>query len=208
MPRPASRFVALVMLVVLVMLTGSCATRRPLRGQEVSGFDKKLSTYAFIEEGDLVTLIVDTRPARDKDGRAYMPLEIAVANHGMRRLSLTRESFTLLDGEGNRYPAASPRELLEDYDMLDFDRNLAEIEGITFNRFGAMARYPSNFSPTRTAPIGTNLVQDHVGLPRHGYIIDFIYFPAPSTGILSQPFELFVDSPDLDSPVFVKFEVR
>jgi len=196
--------------LALIVLGGGCATRQPIRGQEVSGLDKKLSTFAYMEEGDIVTLIVDTRATRDKDGRPYMPLEIAVANHGLRKLSLTLESFTLLDTQGNRYPAASPRELLEGYDMLDFDRNLAEIEGITFNRFAAMARYPSNFSPTRTvqAGLGDNLVQDYVGLPRHGYIIDFIYFPAPSTGILNQPFELFVDSPSLDEPVFVKFEVR
>ena len=195
--------------LALIVLGGGCATRQPIRGQEVSGLDKKLSTFAYMEEGDIVTLIVDTRATRDKDGRPYMPLEIAVANHGLRKLSLTLESFTLLDTQGNRYPAASPRELLEGYDMLDFDRNLAEIEGITFNRFGAMARYPSNFSPTRTLSVGgSNLVRDLVALPRHGYIIDFIYFPAPLTGIRGQQFELFVDSPDLTDPVFVKFEVR
>ena len=195
---------------LLSHFTASCATRRPLRGQEVDGFDKKLSTYAYIEEGDLVTLIVDTRAARDKDGRKYVPLEIAIANHGMRVLSLTRESFTLLDANGNRYPVASPRELLESYDMLDFDRNLAEIEGITFNRFAAMARYPSNFSPTRTvqAGLGNNLVQDYVGLPRHGYIIDFIYFPQPKSGLMNKQFELFLTAPELEDPVFVKFIVK
>ncbi len=206
MPRKALVSVAVLLLVALA---GSCATRRPLRGQQVSGFDKKLSTYAYMESGELVTLIVGTRPARDRDGGSYMPLEIAIANHGMRRLALTLESFTLLDGDGKRYPAASPRELLQGYDMLDFDRNLAEIEGITFNRFGAMARYPSNFTPTRVITAGrSNLVQHYVGLPRHGYIIDFIYFPTPATGILNQPFELFVDSRDLAEPVFVSFEVR
>jgi hypothetical protein len=192
-----------------LFVAGSCATREPLRGQSVSGFDRKLSTYAYIEEGEIVTLIVDTRPARDKDGRTYVPFEIAVANHGLRRLQLTLESFTLLDKDGNRYPAAHPRELLQNYEMLDFDRGLGEIEGITVNRFGAMARYPSNFSPTRTLSVGgTNIVQDVVSLPKHGYIIDFIYFPAPRTGIRDQPFELFLDSPDLPDPVFVKFEVR
>jgi hypothetical protein len=195
--------------LALILLGTACLARQPLRGQEVSGLDKKLSTFAYMEQGDILTLIVDTRAARDKDGRPYMPLEIAVANHGLRKLALTLESFTLLDTQGNRYPAASPRELLEGYDMLDFDRNLAEIEGITFNRFGAMARYPSHFSPTRTLSVGgSNIVRDLVALPRHGYIIDFIYFPAPLTGIRDQQFELFVDSPDLTDPVFVKFEVR
>ena len=99
------------LLFVSLVVAGSCATRQPLRGQRVTGLDKKLSTFAYIEEGDILTLIVDTRPARDKDGGPYMPLEIAIANHGLRKLALTLESFTLLDKEGNRYPAASPREL-------------------------------------------------------------------------------------------------
>ena len=203
------RSIALAVLIVCCLTVVSCATRQPLRGGEVKGFDKKLSTYAYIEEGDLMTLIVDTRPARDKDGEAYIPFEIAIANHGLRKIELTLESFTLLDGDGNRYPAASPRELLEGYDMLDFDRNLGELDGIIFNRFGALARYPSNFSPTRTVSVGgTNIVRDLVSLPKHGFLIDFIYFPAPATGIRDQPFELFVDSPDLEDPVFVKFEVR
>ncbi len=196
-------------LVGLSALLGSCATRQPLRGQEAKGLDAKLSTFAYIEEGEIVTLVVDTRPARDKDGERYVPIEIAVANHGLRKLTLTLESFTLIDKNGNRYPAASPRELLEGYGMLDFDRNLMELEGILFNRFGALARYPSNFSPMRTTTIGgSGLVRDRVALPKHGYLIDFIYFPAPSSGIRDQPFELFLDSIDLADPVFVKFEVR
>jgi hypothetical protein len=196
-------------LLVLGAVCGSCATRQPILGQETQGFDRKLSTFAYIEEGDIVTFIVDTRPARDKDGSPYVPLEIAIANHGMRKLTLTLESFTLIDKDGNRYPAATPRELLQGYDMLDFDRNLGEIEGIVFNRFGALARYPSNFSPTRTLTVdGTSLVRDVVALPKHGYVIDFIYFPMPATGVRDQPFELFLDSPDLADPVFLKFEVR
>lgn len=193
----------------LLLLSVGCASRQPLRGTEVSGLDKKLSTFVFVESGDLMTLIVGTRAARDKDGQEYFPLEFAIANRGVRSIGLTLESFTLIDGEGNRYPAATPSELLRNYDMLDFDRNLAEIESVTFNRFGAMARYPSNFSPTRTTTInGTNLTRDRLGLAKHGYIIDFLYFPTPPGGILGQPFELFVDSPDLPDPVFVKFEVR
>jgi hypothetical protein len=197
-----------VVLAVLV-LAGSCATRQPLTGQETTGFDKKLSTYAYIEEGDLVTLIVDTRPGRDKDGGDFVPFEIAIANTGIRMLTLTLESFTLIDKDGNRYPAANARELLQGYDMLNFDRNLGELRGIVYNKFGALQAYPSNFSPTQTAEIGfSSVVRDLVVLPKHGYLIDFIYFPMPKTGLRDQPFELFVDSPNLEDPVFVKFEIR
>jgi len=196
-------------LLVLGLLGAACATRQEVRGQAVKGFDEKLSTFAYIEDGDLVTLIVDTVVARDKDGQPYVPFEIAIANRWLRKLTLTLESFTLIDQDGNRYPSATPRELLQGYPMLDFDRNLAELEGVLYNRFGAMARYPSHFSPTRTTTVGgTNLVRDVVSLPKHGYLIDFIYFPVPATGVRDQSFELFLDAPELDDPVFVKFEVR
>ena len=203
------RMIGVAVLVGCGLFWASCATRQPIRGQEAKGFDKKLSTYAYIEEGDILTFIVGTRPARDKDGQSYVPFEIAIANHGLRKLELTLESFTLIDGEGNRYPAATARELLQGYNMLDFDRNLGELASIIYNRFGALARYPSNFSPTETLNVdGTAIVRDLVSLPKHGFLIDFIYFPQPSTGIRDQPFELFLDSPNLEQPVFVKFEVR
>ena len=192
-------------IIVLALTLTSCLVREPIRGQEVTGLDEKLSLFAYIEEGDLVTLIVDTRAARDRDGFPYMPLEIAIANNGLRQLALTRESFTLRDQEGNRYPAAGPKELIEGYTYLDFDRNLAELQGIIYNKFAAKARYPSSFSPTGSA---TRLVRDLVSLPKHGYLLDFIYFPTPPTGIRGRQFELFMDSPHLPDPVFVKFEVR
>jgi hypothetical protein len=196
-------------LVVTLLLLGlfplSCATREPIRGQEVTGLDKKLSKFAFIEEGKIITLIVDMWPARDRDGQAYMPLEIAVANTGVRSLALSRESFTLIDEEGNRYPMASPTELIEHYPMLDFDRNLAELEGIIFAKFGAFTRYDSNFSPLNEPG---RVIIDKTNVPRFGYVIDFIYFPKPVTGIMGKKFELFLDSPQLEEPVFVKFEVR
>jgi hypothetical protein len=192
-----------------ILVCAACATRQPLTGQPVQGFDEKLSTFAYIEDGDLVTLIVDTHAARDKDGQPYVPLEIAVANHGFRALSLTREAFTLIDGEGNRYPVAGARELISGYDMLDFDRGLAELPSIVGTRFAALQRYPTNFSPTLAVSTGSSdLVRDLVALPKHGYIIDFLYFPAPKTGVRGKPFELHLDTPELTDPVFVKFEVR
>lgn len=190
---------------LLCLTLAACAMREPMRGQEVEGLDRKLSTFAYIEDGDLVTFIVDTQPARDRDGSAYMPLEIALANRRLKKLALTRESFTLIDSQGNRFPMASPRELLEGYKFLDMDRQLAELEGIVIHKFAAFARYPSNFSPTLTA---AKVTQDLVVLPKGGYVIDFIYFPTPPGGIRGQRFELFLDSPDLEDPVFVKFEVR
>jgi hypothetical protein len=201
-----------ILFVTLVIAVGaiSCAGREPIRGQEVSGLDRKLSTFAFIEEGDLVTFIVGTQAARYRDKSNYMPLEICIANNGIPTLTLTRESFVLIDEEGNRYPAANPRELMQGYDFLDLDRQkLAELDDIVFNKFAAYHRYGSKFSPTHMASVGqSNLVRDLVSLPKFGYIIDYIYFPKPVTGIKDHRFELFLESTALPDPVFVKFVVK
>jgi hypothetical protein len=198
------------LLAASILIAASCATRQPMTGQVAADVDRKLSTFAFIEEGKLATFIVDTRPTRYREKESYVPVEIAIANRGVRQLSLTRESFTLTDEKGNRYPCASPKELLTNYDFLDLDRNLAELSEIVFNRFGAMTAYPSKFSPTRRPSRAgeSTVVIDSVQLPKFGYILDMLYFPMPVTGLVGHKFELAMSAPELTDAIFVKFEVK
>jgi hypothetical protein len=198
------------LLAALVLVLASCATRQPMTGQAAPNVDRKLSTFAYIEEGKLATFIVDTRATRYRGKDPYIPLEIAIANRGVKQLTLTRESFTLADDKGNRYPCASPQELLDNYDFLDLDRDLEELNEIVFNRFGALTRYPSNFSPTHFAVRQgqSRVVIDRVQVPKFGYILDMIYFPTPSTGLKGHTFELTMTAPELTAPIFVKFEVN
>jgi hypothetical protein len=195
--------------ILALLLAAACASKQPPR--EVGGLDRKLSTFSFIEDGNLVALIVDTRAARYSEEADYMPLEIAIANRGLKDLDLTRESFTLVDETGQKYPVVGPSELLENYEFLDRDRTtLAELEGIVDQKFSTFTRYPSRFSPSRTMMAGSNLVRDTVELPKFGYMVDFIYFPKPATGIKDHKFELQVASPALppdNNPIFVKFMV-
>ena len=198
------------LLAASILLASACATRQPMTGQSAPDVDRKLSTFAFIEEGKLATFIVDTRPTRYREKERYIPVEIALANRGVKQLSLTRESFTLTDENGNRYPCASPKELLANYDFLDLDRNLAELSEIVFNRFGAMTAYPSKFSPTRRPSRAgeSTVVTDIVQLPKFGYLLDMLYFPMPGTGLVGHKFELTMSAPELTDPIFVKFEVK
>ncbi len=127
-----------------------------------------------------------------------------------KKLSITRESFTLRDQDGNAYPCVEPKELIENYQYLDLDRRLAELSEIVFNRFAAFVQYPSKFSPTRGMPdnaLDSTIVRDAVGLPQFGFIIDYIYFPRPKTGVMGKRFELFLKTPELQDAVFVKFAV-
>src|SRR6185436_15631255 len=130
--------------------------------REVGGLDEKLSTFAWKEDGNLIALIVDTRAARYVEEANYMPLEISVANRGLKELVLTRESFTLVDETGQKYPVVGPQELLENYDFLDRDRQtLAELFGIVDQKFSTFTLYPSKLSPSRTGGV----VRDQVTLP-------------------------------------------
>ncbi len=195
---------------VLVLALASCMEHREGPKPQVQDLDRKLSTFAFIEEGKLVSLIVGTKAARYRGNELFFPLEVCIANRGLKRITLTREAFTLRDSDGNEYSCAGPKELMEKYEFLDLDRRLGELADIVFNRFNSFTRYESNFSPTRTVlrdPFVSSLVQDKVAIPEFGYIIDFVYFPVPKSGILNQRLELFIKAPELPDPVFAKFAV-
>ena len=195
--------VAAILLALGVL--GCSKQHKPPR--EVGGLDEKLSTFAWKEDGNLIALIVDTKAARYVEEANYMPLEISVANRGLKELVLTRESFTLVDETGQKYPVVGPQELLQNYDFLDRDRQtLAELFGIVDQKFTTYTLYPSKLSPSRTG--GT--VRDQVTLPKFGYMVDFIYFPKPATGVKDHKFELQMSSPALpadNNPIFVKFMV-
>ena len=204
--------IRLAVVAALVLSAASCAEQRntPKQKVDVKGLDRKLSTFAYIEEGKLVSLIVDTHPTRYREEGGYIPLEICIANRGLKKISITRESFTLRDENGTEYPCVEPKELIDNYQFLDLDRRLAELSEIVFNRFSAFVQYPSKFSPTRDFPDNfrdSTIVRDSVGLPQFGFIIDFIYFPRPKTGVKGKRFELFMKTPELPDPVFVKFAV-
>jgi hypothetical protein len=193
-----------------LLVTAACAPRGELRTRDAAGLDPKLSTFAYAEEGNLVSLIVDTRATRYRESTGYIPLEICVVNRGLPTLTLTREAFVLVDEAGNRYPTASPRELLEGYEYLDMDRRLTSLPEVLLPRFATYTRLPSQFSPLRQAargPYVSNIVRDSLTLPRFGYLIDFLYFPMPKTGVRERRFELFLEAPELPAPVFVKFAV-
>lgn len=202
---------AQVLPVSALAIAVCCCAQRPLAPASAPALDRKLSTFVFLEEGKLVSFAVDTRATREREEGPFIPFEICVANRGVKSLSLTRESFTLIDEEGNRYPCVGPRDLLEGYEYLDFDRRLAEVAGIVESRFSVYTRYPSTFSPVRgtaPSPFQSTLVRDALSLPQYGYIVDFLYFPKPKTGVKGHRFEMFLEAPELPDPVFVKFVVK
>ena len=189
-------------LMVLFLMCGCASGRRPA-GDEDGYLARKFALSSYIEEGDLVALIVGARQAGIVKESDYMPLEIGVANKGLSQLTLTPESFVLVDEDGNRYPAIPSTELYREYRRVDVDRRLGEILPVLLGRFPLYSLVPSNFTPSFDfpAPLKRPVLQ------RHALMQDLIYFPSPATGVRGRTFELFLSSPELESPVFVRFRV-
>jgi hypothetical protein len=191
-----------LLLVVAGIALAGCATRGGASSAP-GDVDPKLRLSSYIEEGQLMALVVSTRAALVRDSKPYWPIEVAVVNKGLERLTVTRESFTIVTADGKRYPAAGRDELARSYGNTDLDRRFSEAAEAVAARFSTFSPVLSNFTPGFAAGIA----RDNVQLPRFSYLVDFLYFPRPEDAAAAQPLELHLAAPELEDPVFVRFRI-
>lgn len=182
-------------------LVASACTTRAIQSADAV-VDPKFSLSSYIEDGALVSLIVGTRPTGHKASEAYIPFEVAIVNKGLESLTLTRESFTLVDEEGHEYPTVGREELSRGYGNIDLDRRLGEIPEVVRGRYQSYAQVPSTLTPSFDKPM-----EQRLSLHRFSYALDFIYFPRPPSGVRGRRFSVFMRAPELPDPVFVKVQV-
>jgi hypothetical protein len=201
MRRAASRLPALLL---VACLAGSPACVHGSRNPRALGdVDPRPTATTFIEEGNLVALVVGTRVTSRREDSAYVPLEIAVANAGLDSLTLNMESFILVDEKGLLYPAVGDRELRNGYGFYQADRTYFETPLSLPSTYQDYTRQPSSLSMmSLDRPVPRTVI-----LRRFGVLVDFVYFPRPDDGVRGRRFELFMNAPELDDPVFVRFEV-
>jgi hypothetical protein len=200
-------FAAAALAVLATAVLAACTTLQSNRGdwEKRTGLDHKLSRFSYIEEGKLVGLAVDLQAARYREDTPFVPIEVAVANRGLSRLTVTRESFWLIDEEGNRYSLATVGEIREGYGQVEMDQRFTNFRSVLLSRWSAYTIMPSSFFSGGGS--GTGLVFDQVQLPKFSYFTDWLYFPHPATGVVGHRFELFLDARELDDPIFVKFKI-
>lgn len=201
------RSIPFVFAAVLLALPGCAPVLRPNETTVEEGrLDPKLAQATWIEEGSQVALIVSTRATRYRLQQPFLPLEVSVVNRGLEGLTLTRESFTLIDARGNRYPMAGREELSEGYGgSTDLDRrNFTEATAIVLGKYQSYSYIRSNFTPG----FDNSIAIDRVALPRFSYLLDFLYFPTPPGFVEGEPLELLLSAPELGDPVFVRFTVQ
>ena len=143
----------------------------------------------FRERTDQLTLIASTSLASQRSAEAYIPIPIAVGYVGKGpSISITPESFTLVDAAGNRYPLAGFNDVRQNYPKLRFDRSILRAQPLVVGlQFETSRRVAANFFP---APDG-NLRTDHINLSPFMWFTDVLYVerPAHSDGVMTLEFK-------------------
>ncbi|MDH3284052.1 MAG: hypothetical protein OEQ13_04885, partial [Acidobacteriota bacterium] len=87
-----------IVVVTVLVCAALAACGSPLENLPREGdLHPRLTRFAYIEEGKLISFIVDTAATRRREGVPFIPVGVGVANIGLKQISLTRESFTLID---------------------------------------------------------------------------------------------------------------
>lgn len=193
-----------------IVLCVACGGYQPSAGGD-AWVDRRLSRFAYVGEEVGATLVVGTQAARYRENEKFMPVEIAVGNTGRVAFRLRRADFVLIDTARTAYRTVEPAVLVRDYNLLDMDRSaFGVLASHAASAFPGYRPTPSKFSPTRAATAGVftrDVVHDEVVVPTAHYIVDFIYFPKPTTGILGHRFELVLSNAALEESVRVSFLV-
>ncbi len=187
--------------LLALALPGTGCGSLPTRDPDKAWAHPTLSISSFIEHGEQVTLVVGTRPAFIRRDKAYMGLEFAVSNNGLESLTVSRESFTLLDSQGRQYPAVDPEELRDAGYSVDLDRRLGEMLPVLVDRFQSYEYVRSNFTPGYADPVERSPVY----LPRFSWTYGFIYFPYPPDAQKNQRYELLFKAPEVDDTIVIRF---
>jgi hypothetical protein len=174
----------------------------------VSGEEPETSkSFAFATYKERVgpmTLLVGSFPAALASEERFIPLQVAVGIRGKDpHLTVSPESFTLIDQDGAAYPLASYREVTANQWLTDYVRQIdAAYPLVTGEQFANSERLQSRFFP----PLGSRPRIERVHLVRSSYFEDLIYFPRPDLG-LRGVLTLRFQADGMAEPIDVRFEI-
>jgi hypothetical protein len=212
-PRHLAGVVATLAALVAVGTAGCAGWKGTLPQEE--GLHPRLTRFTYLERGKLVAFAVDVQAALQRTDAPVIPLAVGVANRGLEVMTITRESFTLVDPEtGRRYAMASVPEARELGSLMSYDlrlsRNMVEVFGGTYESW---PRIPATFFPSpavgRDPAYGRrSLRRDVVELARHSWMADVIYFPRPEGELAGKRLELELKTEEIEDPFLVKFAIK
>jgi hypothetical protein len=185
-----------------------CCGGNNVRDESSSGGGERQGGSIYQGEDEHLIIVVDVELARRRMEQKYFPLSIKIANKRLPGLTLTRNSFILIDE--NRIPYYMPGvvELKKNYNMLASDSRFRSQTGLLGDQlvssFSYYRKAESHFFP-QTA--GAGRVFDEVYVRQRGYMEDLIYFPMPPGGIEGKVLILRIDAEELEVPADIAFTV-
>ena len=164
----------------------------------------KFAATTYREQVGRITVLVDGFHASLHAHDPYIPVPVAI---GLERrgltISLTPESFTLIDQEGNSYPAATHSEVQRRYTKREFDAALLGVWPLVLGQQFAISReQPARFFPS---PQGRTRIP-RVELAPFTWCRDVLYFPRPEAG-LGGVLTLRVAGGGIPDPIDVRFQI-
>jgi hypothetical protein len=173
-----------------------------------SGGGESVRTF-FQGEDEHIIVTVDTELTRLRTEEKYFPLSIKIANKRLPSLTLTRNSFILVDENRAPYYMPDIKELQKNYDKLTPDSRYRSQTGLLRDQmptsFTYYRRAESNFFP---ATAGGARVIDEVYVRQRGFMEDVIYFPMPPGGIDGKVLIFRIDAEELEVPADIAFSVH
>jgi len=188
----------LLLALLLIVSSDSAAFAAP---PETS---KSFSFATYKERDDRTIVLVSTLTAAVFERAPFVPLQVAVGVRGRGpTLTVSAESFELIDRDGQHYPMPSYDELLAAGNLLErveLVRNQNPI--VIGQQFANSTPVASGFFP---AP-GTRILIPRVYMPRETFFNTLIYFPTPDGG-LEGVLTLRFQAEGLPEPIDVRVEV-
>ena len=184
--------IALILVLMLSVAAGEPET------------SKSFAFATYKERVGPMTILVGSFPAALASEEQFIPLQIAVGIRGKDpHLTVTPESFTLIDQDGGSYPLAGYLEVTDNQWLMKYVRQItAAYPLVTGQQFANMERLASRLFP----PMGTRPRTERVYMVRASYFQDVIYFPRPDLG-LSGVFTLRFEAAGMSEPIDVRFEI-
>lgn len=200
------RLLTLIAASSLIVLLSACAGttgRSPASAEKLSA---KLTPFTYYDEGDLAFIGADTRAAQYIKDESMFPVGIAIVNKTLKSMTISRESFTLEDGQGKRYPLVSYEEFRSSYRRSNTDDRLSDnfVESM-IGRFLNFSRTPLRLFPNTGS---TNNARNETELARRQMALGYVYFPVPEGGIHQKVFRLLVKIKEYPETFVVRFKVR
>jgi hypothetical protein len=158
-----------------------------------------LAPAIFYEDGRSVFFGVNTGSARLGARGVLVPVEIAVANKDLPKLTVNLEGFTLRSGD-ERWPAAPVEESAGHRLRADFERRTQPVSfrEVLRTRFPIYRELQPNAART---PSDRSLARQ-VELGQHTWVHAQVWFPHPGGDLKGRTFEVWFAAPELEDPIF------